>query len=333
MTQDSNNLVERLETRRVFGIGYAEASAIGTIDTTGMGGGEGVIFRYTRYGDADLDGQVGARDFATLARNFGRTGAAWKHGDWNYDGVVNISDFNRLAANFSLSGSGPNPTAAEWTALAKAVGVQPTYSISRTGTLTVAATPYIDQVVVDQALLATASDQFPGAPRVRRVVVDAGAGDDVVEMKVGLPATIIGGKGDDTITGGGRADHVSGGAGADLIDGGSGDDTIEGLAAHDHLTGGPGADLLLGGEDGDELYGGSGDDTIRGGPGDDYFVGHDGDDLIYGDAGRDNMFGGPGHDRFKCLDGEIDKARAGPPGERDRMIAGDLDDELVPGGS
>ena len=82
----------------------------------------------------------------------------------------------------------------------------------------------------------------------------------------------------------------------------------------------------------DDLFGGSGDDTIRGGAGDDYCVAHDGNDLMYGDAGRDYLYGGGGHDRFKCLDGEADTAYAGRPGARDRMLGGDPDDKLEPGG-
>src|SRR4026208_2576539 len=100
MTPALSSSIERLETRRVFGIGYAEASAIdglGTIDTGG------VFIRLTRYGDANLDGTVGRTDFVALARNFNRTGMDWKHGDFNYDGNVNLQDFNRLAANFGLS--------------------------------------------------------------------------------------------------------------------------------------------------------------------------------------------------------------------------------------
>jgi Ca2+-binding RTX toxin-like protein len=326
MTPALSSSIERLETRRVFGIGYAEASAIdglGTIDTGG------VFIRLTRYGDANLDGTVGRTDFVALARNFNRTGMDWKHGDFNYDGNVNLHDLNRLAANFGLSAAGTQPTAGEWSALARAVGIQLGYEVSRSGTLTITGTPYVDEIIVDHPTFANVAAQFPDAPRVRRVVIDAGAGDDVVEMRVSLPGTIIGGKGDDHIQGGARAELISGGAGNDTVDAGSGDDTVEGMAGDDNLTGSAGADVLLGGDGADQLWGGSGADTIRGGAGNDLCAGHDGNDLLYGDAGRDGLDGGAGHDRFKSGgDGAVDLIHTGPAGERDRLLDHDADDVI-----
>jgi hypothetical protein len=89
------------------GVGYAESS-----DVLGMSGGTflgesvdgtAVLVRYTRYGDANLDGQVNLGDFNRLAANFGQSDRHWSQGDFTYDGVVNLADFNRLAANFGLS--------------------------------------------------------------------------------------------------------------------------------------------------------------------------------------------------------------------------------------
>ena len=105
-----------------FGIGYAEASALtsvpaifGSVDSTA------VLFRFTRYGDANLDGTVNLSDFNRLAANFGATDGDWARGDFNYDGNVNLADFNRLAANFGLSAAGPDVTPQDWSALAAAV--------------------------------------------------------------------------------------------------------------------------------------------------------------------------------------------------------------------
>ena len=61
------------------------------------------LVRYTRYGDANLDGTVNLADFNALAANFGQSGRVWVQGDFTYDGVVNLIDFNALAANFGLS--------------------------------------------------------------------------------------------------------------------------------------------------------------------------------------------------------------------------------------
>ena len=108
------------------GMGYAESSAVFTIfPATFLGESvddTSVLLRYTRYGDADLDGVVNLNDFNRLAANFGLSaGARWSQGDFNYDGVVNLNDFNRLAANFGQSAGDPIATPEDWSALAAAV--------------------------------------------------------------------------------------------------------------------------------------------------------------------------------------------------------------------
>jgi hypothetical protein len=82
-----------------------------------------VLVRYTRYGDADLNGSVNLLDFNRLAANFGTaSGAVWSQGDFNYDGGVNLLDFNRLAGNFGLSaGADGVVDPSDWSALASAV--------------------------------------------------------------------------------------------------------------------------------------------------------------------------------------------------------------------
>jgi hypothetical protein len=105
-----------------FGIGYAEASALtsvpaifGAVDSTA------VLFRLTRYGDANLDGTVNLSDFNALASNFGGSDKLWHQGDFNYDMIVNLTDFNRLAANFGLSAGPDGPTPDDWAALASVI--------------------------------------------------------------------------------------------------------------------------------------------------------------------------------------------------------------------
>jgi hypothetical protein len=104
------------------GVGYAEASALtsvpaifGTVDASS------VLFRYTRYGDANLDGTVNLADFNRLAGNFGSTTANWDQGDFNFDSTVNLQDFNRLAANFGQVARPGGPTPQDWANLAAAI--------------------------------------------------------------------------------------------------------------------------------------------------------------------------------------------------------------------
>ena len=92
-----------------------------TIDT------DTVIVRYTRYGDANLDGVTNIADFSRLAANFNSAGR-WATGDFNYDQQVSIGDFSLLAANFNLTaidapgrpGAVPEPAAMGALALAAA---------------------------------------------------------------------------------------------------------------------------------------------------------------------------------------------------------------------
>jgi hypothetical protein len=119
---DGNGITSGNANASNFGVGFGEASALtavpaifGSVDSTS------VLVRHTRYGDANLDGQVNLQDFNRLASNFGAAGAAWTQGDFNYDGNVNLQDFNRLASNFGLSAAGPEVTPDDWARLGAAV--------------------------------------------------------------------------------------------------------------------------------------------------------------------------------------------------------------------
>jgi Ca2+-binding RTX toxin-like protein len=64
-----------------------------------------------------------------------------------------------------------------------------------------------------------------------RIVVDAGAGNDVIDVSSATGATVlVGGTGDDVLTGGSGRDVLIGGAGADSLDGGANDDVALGGA-------------------------------------------------------------------------------------------------------
>jgi hypothetical protein len=104
-------------------LGFAEAAALGLTTFAGqMVDNTTVVIRYTRYGDANLDGTVNLADFNILAANFGGISRYWWEADFTFDGNVNLNDFNRLAANFGLS-AGPDGVVGpdDWSALAAAV--------------------------------------------------------------------------------------------------------------------------------------------------------------------------------------------------------------------
>lgn len=86
-------------------IGYGEAS-----DLLGINGGTfgtesvdntAILIRYTKPGDANLDGAVNFADLVRVAQNYGQTvGELWSQGDFNYDGNVNFQDLVTVAQNY-----------------------------------------------------------------------------------------------------------------------------------------------------------------------------------------------------------------------------------------
>jgi hypothetical protein len=92
-----------------FALGVATKSELSNPTATDFLGtpidGDVVVVRYTRYGDANLDGVANIGDFSRLSANFNTPGR-WATGDFNYDGLVNIGDFSLLSANFNLSAIG-----------------------------------------------------------------------------------------------------------------------------------------------------------------------------------------------------------------------------------
>jgi RTX calcium-binding nonapeptide repeat (4 copies)/Calpain family cysteine protease len=161
----------------------------------------------------------------------------------------------------------------------------PAVTAALTGTtLTVNGTPGNDTIIVRRVgdvISVAGTGVSVSAGRVGQVVVNAGAGDDVIRLDsettrgqaaLGVPCVVYGGAGNDTIVGT---------PGADRLDGGSGNDTI---------TGGAGDDVLIGGY---------GNDTLNGGAGNDWMSGDAGDDLLIGGSGRDVMTGGDGYDRYQ----------------------------------
>ena len=76
--------------------------------------------------------------------------------------------------------------------------------------------------------------------------VEGHAGDDVVTFgaTTTVPATILGGDGNDSITGGGGSDSIFGGAANDTLDGGLGADTVHADGGSDTYTVSAGADAV-----------------------------------------------------------------------------------------
>src|SRR5439155_4267040 len=82
--------------------------------------------------------------------------------------------------------------------------------------------------------------------QVSRLIVDAGAGDDRVEVPPLFKSPV----------------YFSGGEGNDVLIGGKGADVLVGGNGNDQLVGGLGADVLLGGAGADSLDGGVQNDLL-----------------------------------------------------------------------
>lgn len=78
------------------------------------------------------------------------------------------------------------------------------------------------------------------ATQVKKIIVNAGAGDDRVEIKESItsPVNVYGQSGNDLLIGG---------SGNDFLSGDLGDDTLVGRGGDDYLNGGSGDDIFDGG--------------------------------------------------------------------------------------
>jgi hypothetical protein len=90
----------------------------------------------------------------------------------------------------------------------------------------------------------------------RRLVVNAGPGDDIVVNFSSRPCLLNGGD---------QNDKLFGWTGNDTIDGGSGEDFLEGRDGNDTMHGGSENDKIAGGDGRDDVYGNAGIDTLVGG--------------------------------------------------------------------
>jgi hypothetical protein len=136
---------------------------------------------------------------------------------------------------------------------------------------------------------------------IENLVLNAGNGNntiDVLNTASGIPVTVNGGGGDDTI----RIAPTF--VGPLKVDGGSGSDTLDysawttpvvvnlsspsatkvtnGLVSVENATGGAGNDLLIGDGSANRLVGGEGRNVLMGGGGPDTLIGGSGDDILIG---------------------------------------------------
>jgi Ca2+-binding RTX toxin-like protein len=203
---------------------------------------------------------------------------------------------------------------------------------------------------------------------VKLISVDGLAGADTVILGgLHIPASIVGGLGDDKLSGGSANDTIEGGGGDDYCFGGKGADSITGGLGYDLLMGGAGSDVITPFSDGlgqDTISGGKGIDTIDYSTATEPLVAHVGgiftdstesdkllvgietiigsafDDvivnstpkpmLIQGGAGNDTLTGGSGPD---TLDGGTGTDQLNGNGGADTFIANDGEKDTIDGGS
>jgi Ca2+-binding RTX toxin-like protein len=153
-------------------------------------------------------------------------------------------------------------------------------------------------------------DNLTAATQDSLLIVDAGAGDDVITSQ-NSSVDVRGGTGNDRLISGAAGDLFNGGSGVDTIDyqnasasvtvnlavgtGAGGDqladvENVWGSSYHDSLTGNAVANLLDGGAGNDILDGGAGADMLIGGLGDDqFFVDNAGDILVEANSGGNDV--------------------------------------------
>lgn len=121
-TWDGDGITSSLANATTFAIGYARANALfGIFPATFHGQSidvSSVLFSFTRYGDANLDGLVNVSDLGALATNWQTSNAVWTSGDFNYDGFVDVTDLGLLATNWQAGVSGSSNSISLESALA-----------------------------------------------------------------------------------------------------------------------------------------------------------------------------------------------------------------------
>jgi uncharacterized repeat protein (TIGR01451 family) len=115
----------------------------------------------------------------------------------------------------------------------------------------------------------------------------------------GVPATLVGTRGDDVLVGSAAPDVIVAFAGNDSVFAFSGRDLVCAGSGRDHVGGGTAADRVFGGAGADRLLGRGGPDLLRGSAGRDLLRGNRGADRLRGGSGVDRCSGGPGRDSVR----------------------------------
>jgi uncharacterized repeat protein (TIGR01451 family) len=115
----------------------------------------------------------------------------------------------------------------------------------------------------------------------------------------GVPVTLAGTAGNDTITGTGSRDVIATFAGDDTVISLAGRDLVCAGAGSDQVGAGPAADRVFGGAGGDRLLGRDGADVLKGNRGSDVLKGNRGADRLRGGSGSDRCRGGVGIDSIR----------------------------------
>jgi len=115
----------------------------------------------------------------------------------------------------------------------------------------------------------------------------------------GVPATLVGTRGDDVLVGSAAPDVIVAFAGNDSVFAFSGRDLVCAGSGRDHVGGGTAADRVFGGAGADRLLGRGGPDLLRGSAGRDLLRGNRGSDRLRGGSGADRCSGGPGRDSVR----------------------------------
>ena len=166
--------------------------------------------------------------------------------------------------------------------------------------------------------LGDASDTIilSGTPVKGPFLVDAGAGDDLVQIRGDANAIVRGGPGNDTL----RADGLS------ELDGGEGADVLQGdRASASYVSRTAGVTVTLDGVANDGVLGehdNAATGSVVGGDGADALTGNAAGNEISGRAGADFLAGEDGDDTLRAAGGGIDRVEAGAGDDiRDRRDA------------